>query len=129
MLPFPQTVAQAWVTPAALRQMGSLVQVFEQPVPSPLKRPLGPVQPVGKVVRLVPQSQASPASTTPLPQTASVQTLLLPGVLVQLAPGSTWQVDEQPSPLTSLPSSHFSVPVTMPSPQRGMHGLPGTWQT
>ena len=45
MLPFPQVVEQAPRLARALRQVGSLVQVFEQPVPSPLKRPFGPVQP------------------------------------------------------------------------------------
>src|ERR1022692_4303265 len=67
--PFPQLVAQAWVV-EPVRQTGSLVQVFEHPVPSPLKRPFGPVQPVGKGdVLLVPQSQDSLVSTMPLPQT------------------------------------------------------------
>jgi hypothetical protein len=33
---------------------------------------------------------------------------------------------EQPSPLTVLPSSHVSVPVSTPSPHSGEHGLPGT---
>ena len=31
-------------------------------------------------------------------------------------PGSSWQVDEQPSPETALPSSHCSLPCTLPSP-------------
>ena len=91
--PFPQTVLQACVPqdPVVSRQTGSLVQVLEQPVPSPLKRPFGPVQPEGKVVKLVPQSQASPASTMPLPQIAMVH---IPGagafaaVFGQVAPGS-----------------------------------------
>ena len=72
MLPFPQLVEQAWVLPEALRQVGSLVQVFEQPLPSPLKRPFGPVHPVGTLVGSVPQSHASPTSFTPLPQTVMV---------------------------------------------------------
>ena len=79
----------------AARQIGSLVQVFEQPVPSPLKRPLGPVQPRGNVVGSVPQSQASPASLMPLPQMAVVH---IPAagapdaVVGQVEAGSTWQV-------------------------------------
>ncbi len=85
MLPFPQLVEQACVFPEALRQVGSLVQVFEQPEPSPLKRPFGPVQPVGNLVVSVPQSQPSPASFTPLPQMETLHTL---GVPVQVAPGS-----------------------------------------
>src|SRR5207247_8709153 len=35
----------------------------------------------------------------------------------QRSPLSSVQVDEQPSQLTVLPSSHCSVPHTMPSPQ------------
>src|SRR6266436_1514555 len=35
----------------------------------------------------------------------------------QWSPVSSVQVDEQPSQLTVLPSSHCSVPHTMPSPQ------------
>ena len=35
----------------------------------------------------------------------------------QRSPVSSVQVDEQPSQLTVLPSSHCSVPHTMPSPQ------------
>src|SRR3954452_5829162 len=72
MLPFPQLVEQACVLPWALRHVGSLVQVLEHPVRSPLKRPLGPVQPVGNLVGSVPQSQASPASCMELPQMAVV---------------------------------------------------------
>src|SRR3954471_5141271 len=97
MLPFPQLVAQACVLPAELRQIGSFVQVLEQPVPSPLKRPLGPVQPAGDAVGWRPQWQPSPVSFTPFPQSALVHE---PGpVPEQVAPGSTWQLPEQPSPL------------------------------
>src|SRR3954468_16859319 len=54
LLPLPQVVSQARVvTPS--RHLGSLVQVFEQPVPSPKKRPFGPGQPVGSFVGSVPQ--------------------------------------------------------------------------
>ena len=131
MLPFPQLVEQACVLPAELRQVGSLVQVLEQPVPSPLKRPFGPVHPTGNVVGLVPQSQASPDSFTPLPQMAVVH---FPGAGAPASSsdrseaGSTWQVLEQPSPLVVLPSSHVSLPSMTPSPQIGMHGFPGTGQ-
>jgi len=62
-----------------------MVQVFEQPVPSPLKRPFGPVHPFGNLVGSVPQSHASPVSTMPLPHTDFLQTL---GDPVQLQPGS-----------------------------------------
>ena len=34
-----------------------------------------------------------------------------------MKPGSSWQVDEQPSSDTVFPSSHCSVPPTIPSPQ------------
>ena len=77
-----------------MRQVGSLVQVLEQPVPSPLKRPLGPVQPEGNFVGSVPQSQPSPASFTPLPQMAVVH---FPGAgapepaVGQVEAGSTWR--------------------------------------
>ena len=131
MLPFPQLVEQACVLPEALRQVGSLVQVLEQPVPSPLKRPFGPVQPVGSFVGSVPQSQASPASFTPLPQMAVVHAPAIGApvlVVGQVEAGSTWQVLEQPSPLVVLLSSHFSLPSMTPSPQIGMQGFPGTGQ-
>jgi hypothetical protein len=70
MLPFPHTLSQARVAPVPVvpRQIGSLLQVFEQPVPSPLRRPFGPEQPAGSPTSEVPQSQVSPASTTPFPQ-------------------------------------------------------------
>ncbi len=123
MLPLPQLTAQAVVLPLESRHLGSLVQVLVQPVPSPLKRPFGPVQPLGSLVGSLPQSQASPVSLMPLPQTATVHLL---GVPVQDAPGSSWQVAEQPSPLSVLPSSHCSLPVIFPSPQSGMQALPGT---
>src|SRR5690606_21441389 len=66
-------------------------------------------------------SHDSPVSTTPLPQTACVQV-----APVQDQPGSVRHVLEQPSPLTALPSSQFSVAVITPSPQSGTHFLPGT---
>src|SRR5262245_41961762 len=47
MLPLPQLVAHACVAPVALRQAGSLVHVFVQPVASPKNTPFGPLQPVG----------------------------------------------------------------------------------
>jgi hypothetical protein len=124
-LPFPQVAAQACVVPAPFvpRQIGSTVQVFEQPLPSPLKRPFGPVQPVGSFVGSVPQSQASPVSSMPLPHTDFLQTL---GAPVQLQPGSTWQVDEQPSLLSVFPSSHGLPNWTLPSPHIGVQGFPGT---
>src|SRR5262245_44236058 len=131
-LPLPQVTAQAWVTPADVRQTGSLVQVFEQPVASPKNRPFGPLQsappgpcPAGYGAALfVPQSQPSVPSLLPLPQIAAVQTLGL--AVVQVAPGSIEQVDEQPSPSALLPSSHASPPFFMPSPQAGTQGRPGT---
>ena len=49
-------------------------------------------------------------------------------VFGQLAPGSTWQELEQPSPFAVLLSSHVSLPATTPSPQIGTHGFPGTGQ-
>src|SRR5262245_7095959 len=54
-----------------------------------------------------------------------------PGCL-QVRPGSTWQADEQPSPLTLLPSSHSSD-TTRPSPHGDEHTpvpQPGSfWQS
>src|ERR1022692_600038 len=128
--PFPQLAAHAWVV-EPVRQTGSLVQVLEQPLPSPLKRPFGPVQPVGKGgVSLVPQSQPSLPVCLPSPQTATVQTLFIPaGGLGQLAPGSIRQFLEQPSPSVLFPSSQASVPMRMPSPHLGVHFLPGTRHT
>ena len=137
--PFPQTVEQAWVVPAvpavheavAARQIGSFVHVFEQPVPSPLKRPLMPVQPLGIIVGSLPQSQDSPVSLMPLPQMAVVHfpAAGAPDAVVgQVEAGSTWQVGEQPSPAVVLPSSQVSLPSMTPSPQIGTQGFPGTGQ-
>src|SRR5262245_31050088 len=66
--------------------------------------------------------QCSPSQPSPLCVSASSQvscprmkpspqigTQLL-GVPTQLKPGSTWHVNEQPSPLVGLPSSHASPP-------------------
>ena len=124
--PSPQTAAHACVTPAAERQPGSGVHVLEQPVPSPKNVPFGPLQRAGKAVSLVPQSQASRPSITPLPHTAWEQTL---GAPVHVAPGSTLQMLEQPSPAVVLPSSHCSPPTSMPSPQSGSQRRPSTRQT
>ena len=55
--------------PVVPRQIGSFVQVLEQPLPSPLKRPFGTEQPAGNFVGSVPQSQPSLPSFIPLPQT------------------------------------------------------------
>jgi hypothetical protein len=122
--PSPHTVEQAWLWPELSRQLGSLVQVFEQPVPSPKKRPLRPLQPLGRFTGSVPQSHCSPISLIPLPQFALMQSW--PGEGGQLAPGSIWQVLEQPSPLTAFPSSQVSLPVSLLSPQIGVQGIPGT---
>lgn len=51
------------------------------------------------------------------------------GAPVQLQPGSIMQLEEQPSPLSVLPSSHCLPNSTLPSPQAGTQGLPGTGQT
>src|SRR4029077_4696761 len=89
----------------------------------------GPLHPVGYGgALLVPQSQPSLPSFLPLPQIVGVQA---PGAGIvpffgQAAPGSTWQVDEQPSPSVMLPSSHCSIPLIMLSPQAGTQGRPGT---
>ena len=116
-------MAQACVV-EPVRQVGSFVQVLEQPDASPKNRPFGPAQPVGHgPVVLVPQSQPSFPSFTPLPQVAPTQTL---GVPVHEAPTSTWQIPEQPSPPTVFPSSHASAPIFMASPHAGTQRRPGT---
>src|SRR6478736_3378966 len=76
---------------------------------------------------VLPSSQLSLPSTTPLPHFASVQML---GAPEHFLPSSTWQRSEQPSPATRLPSSHGSLAATTPSPQRAIsrHGLPGLAQ-
>src|SRR3954451_9358003 len=85
LLPLPQVVSQSCVLPDESRHFGSFVQVLEQPVPSPKKRPFGPAHPVGSLAGSVPQSQPSLDSFTPLPQTATVH---FPPVGGQVAPGS-----------------------------------------
>src|SRR4051794_38228633 len=123
----PQRGVHACVTPAALRHVGSCVQVLEQPEPSPRKRPLKrPLGPVAGLATRSPKSHDSPASFLPLPQMDLTQGALTGS---QVKPGSTKQVLEQPSPLSALPSSHFSVPVRVPSPHRGTHARPGTRHT
>lgn len=86
------------------------------------------MHPAGRLVGLVPQSQASPVSVIPLPHTAFVQTL---GDPVQLQPGSIRQVEEQPSSGllgALLPVSHCLPSSTTPSPQVGSQGFPATRQ-
>ena len=124
MFPSPHVVEQAWLWPALSRQFGSLVQVFEQPVASPKKRPFWPLQPLGRFAGSLPQSHCSPVSLIAFPQAAFLQGW--PGVGGQVEPGSTWHVLEQPSPLTVFPSSQVSLPVSLLSPQIGEQGLPGT---
>jgi len=60
-----------------------------------------------------PSSQVSPPLTAPSPQTV-VQTVKFPGL--QVKPGSSVHVDEQPSPESAPPSSHYSFEIKMPSP-------------
>src|SRR6187402_2776221 len=70
----PQRAVHACVTPAALRHVGSCVQVLEQPEPSPRKRPLKrPFGPVAGLATRSPKSQDSPDSFLPLPQTDLTQ--------------------------------------------------------
>src|SRR6185437_14922958 len=70
---------------------------------------------------VLPSSQTSPGSSTPLPQTyCEVQG---PPIGGQVHPGSTWQRPLQPSPGSVLPSSHCSLGwLTLPSPQAGPDG-------
>src|SRR5512133_2826642 len=58
-----------------------------------------------------------------LPHSLFLQVL---GVPEQAKLSSTRHEFEQPSPLVVLLSSQFSVPVILPSPQRGTQRLPGT---
>src|SRR6478735_3182238 len=82
-------------------------------------------QPSNGVV--LPSSQLSAPSTTPLPHLASVHLLGMPS---HFLPSSTRQRSEQPSPGATLPSSHCSLAATTPSPQRAIsrHALPGLGQ-
>src|SRR3954470_18882418 len=76
--PLPQLTAHACVV-APVRQEGSCVHVFEQPVASPKNNPFGPLHPVGQgPTRLVPQSQPSLPSFMLLPQMEALQTLGVP---------------------------------------------------
>ncbi|KYF91702.1 hypothetical protein BE20_13970 [Sorangium cellulosum] len=63
----------------------------------------------------MPSSQISPVSLTPLPQTGT-SSQGCPG-RGHTKPGSRLQSALQPSPDTSLRSSHVSEPFTRPSPQ------------
>src|SRR6185436_1510620 len=113
MLPLPQLVSQARVV-APSRHFGSLTQVLEQPLASPMNRPLHLSEPATQS----PSSHDSPASTILLPHTAALH--LLGGVLLsQLAPGSTTHVGEQPSSAVVFMSSHCSPPMILPSPHAG----------
>src|SRR6516225_7361968 len=119
MLPLPQLTSQARVVvvPVPERQAGSSVHVFEQPrlaaSGKPVSRPSGPGQPEGTFFGSVPQSQPSFPSLMPLPQVACVHLL---GVPVHVDPGSMRHFDEQPSPFVLLPSSHASLPSSLPLP-------------
>ena len=60
-----------------------------------------------------------PTMTRPASPAVTVQTPLARGARVwqvTTVPVSIWQVEEQPSPLTVLPSSHCSPESTWPSP-------------
>src|SRR3569623_2371121 len=63
-LPSPQPALQAWFFPLESRHVGSLVQVFEQPLPSPRNTPY-----------CSPASHDSPASPMPKPQPHLLQVL------------------------------------------------------
>jgi hypothetical protein len=63
-------------------------------------------------------SQTSVPWTIPSPQAIVLVQIL--GCPEQALRGSTWQVAEQPSPLTRLLSSQVSLPRMSPSPQIGL---------
>src|SRR5262249_6266924 len=73
-------------------------------------------------------SQASVPSISPSPQTVAVHTL---GEPPQENPGSRWQCESQPSPLTLSPSSHCSPSSTLPlaQPSGWKQAAPGTGQS
>ena len=120
MLPLPQLVSQARVV-APSRHFGSLVQVFEQPVPSPRNRPLHLSEPATQS----PSSHDSPASTFSLPHTAATHLL---GIIVlsQVAPGSTAHVGEQPSSGRRVPVVARFAADDLAVAARGTHLRPGT---
>jgi hypothetical protein len=148
MTPLPHTVAgvltvQTLSEPLVLGvqlKPGSVWQVAEQPSPlevlrsshcSPATKFNRP-SPHALVVQFTLQvavgsdvgvgpSHCSPAFTTPLLQAPPVHELKVFATAVQLKPDSTWQVEEQPSPLFVLPSSQASLAagtgLRRPSPQ------------
>src|SRR5947199_23564 len=74
---------------------------------------------VSAVVQALPSLQGSVFGVPPTHAAAPSQVLpLMQGLLAQAWPaGSNWQVGEQQSPATRLPSSHCSPRSTMPLPQ------------
>ena len=89
----------SWRTPASSapsRQFGSLMQVFEHPVPSPKNRPLGPVQ-----ARVAVGRRAAVAGLVTFLHTVAAHrrdALAGLGVLLQVAPGSTAHVGSSRRP-------------------------------
>src|SRR5438067_2470862 len=122
------------VVQSSLSSHGGLFAVFMQPVagshesvvhtlPStqlgggpPTQTP--PAQ-VSAVVQALPSLQGSVFGVPPTHAAAPSQVLpLMQGLLAQAWPaGSNWQVGEQQSPATRLPSSHCSPRSTTPLPQ------------
>src|SRR5439155_1503150 len=113
---------------------GELFAVFMQPVAGSHESvvqtlpssPLGggpptqtPPAQVSAVVQALPSLQGSVFGVPPTHAAAPSQVLpLMQGLLAQAWPaGSNWQVGEQQSPATRLPSSHCSPRSTTPLPQ------------
>src|SRR5207302_1448703 len=78
-----------------------------------------PLAQVSAVVQALPSLQGSVFGAPPTQAAAPSQVLpLMQGLLAQAWPaGSNWQVGEQQSPATRLPSSHCSPRSTTPLPQ------------
>src|SRR5207237_352259 len=122
------------VVQSSLSSHGELFAVFMQPVAGshesvvhtllssqlragpPTQAP--PAQ-VSAVVQALPSLQGSVFGVPPTHAAAPSQVLpLMQGLLAQAWPaGSNWQVGEQQSPATRLPSSHCSPRSTTPLPQ------------
>lgn len=110
-MPSPQMGVQLVVKLGALVQLkpGSRVQLARQPT---------------LVALVLPESHSSLAarSSLALPHILVQEELAVP---VQMKPSSTWQAEEQPSPLavfrSSQPVALVSLPIRVPSPQSAPH--------
>lgn len=99
-----------WVTQICAGGEEGLLEQYH-PLIEPEHKSLHPLLSV-----LSPSSQTSGPTFKPSPHIGSHIVAVIAALLIQLQPGSNWQVELHPSRLTVFPSSHCSFAVINPSP-------------